>query len=409
MAISKSVGSQALLDISTLCAIIAETSIYQNALNMLISLDPNAEKPEPPRCGAWIKGKARFCKNNGKTRDESHLEPLKVLISSRKSPSEQNTLDHLKTAQCFKLLCGTHQNQVKKNMGNVRDADSSSQGVVQVVLTWMFIAAACSAARIQKSSQERSLETTTSQHARRQIKFEATDDDRLAKSFPGSTKKQSTSLAASSQEHTEIAIGRRHRSGRDFPPTFTTMDASHVWKFFPFKNAHRCHPTQEIRKVLYKHLGSKHIKPGFIYMFCFPEATGHVKIGFEGVARKRITDWKKHYIVYKNSFECIRGEKDEAEVMHAGRVEALIFAELVAARRKETKCSRQGCPKEHQEWFCIDQKRALKVVEKWVSWMSAGNRYNELGELNPLKKSELEYCTTPLLGPWTPPVCEACS
>lgn len=107
---------------------------------------------------------------------------------------------------------------------------------------------------------------------------------------------------------------------------------------------------------------------GLIYMYWIPGNFGFVKIGKTSgeSAEERLDKWKKqcgHKVE-----EYTRGEKGLAlQLPHAFRVERLVHDELRQYRMKEKSCEKCGAA--HNEWFAIPQYHALKVIEKWSSWI----------------------------------------
>ena len=107
---------------------------------------------------------------------------------------------------------------------------------------------------------------------------------------------------------------------------------------------------------------------GLIYMYWIPGNFGFVKIGKTSgeSTQRRLKHWIKkcgHPIE-----EYTRGEKELAlQLPHAYRVEKLVHAELKDYRMKEKGC--EGCGSAHEEWFAVPQYHAIKVIEKWSSWI----------------------------------------
>ncbi|CEI60083.1 hypothetical protein FVEN_g8127 [Fusarium venenatum] len=109
-----------------------------------------------------------------------------------------------------------------------------------------------------------------------------------------------------------------------------------------------------------------HPRHGYIYMYEVEGNPGFVKIGCTTQSvDKRLKDWE---------FDCNRAPKvlypipsSTAELVpHVRHVEALCHAEL-NHRRIRIHCP--GCLIQHLEWFEVSSMEAIKVIQKWSTWM----------------------------------------
>ncbi len=67
-------------------------------------------------------------------------------------------------------------------------------------------------------------------------------------------------------------------------------------------------------------------------------------------------------------------DPDQRKTLFQRKLEKLVHTELEAYRRKEDLCKRgKGCNvKTHTEWFEIDVRAVLEVVERWRKWIETG-------------------------------------
>jgi hypothetical protein len=109
---------------------------------------------------------------------------------------------------------------------------------------------------------------------------------------------------------------------------------------------------------------------GLIYMYWVPGNFGFVKIGKTSgeSTERRLKEWREscgHALE-----EYTRGETGLAlQLPHAHRVERLVHTELKDYRIREDRCENMKCGRAHIEWFYVPQDHALRVIEKWSSWI----------------------------------------
>ncbi|KAL4916395.1 T5orf172 domain-containing protein [Aspergillus aurantiobrunneus] len=124
---------------------------------------------------------------------------------------------------------------------------------------------------------------------------------------------------------------------------------------------------QRLQKLLTRPLARKDsTETGLIYVFWYPGAFGHVKIGYTKDIGKRMASWERQ--CGRKPDKYFPSEKADVEpVPHRLRVEQLVHAELAQYRRQEPKC--ETCGGKHIEWFEVDVAFAISIVQKWVKWM----------------------------------------
>ena len=127
-----------------------------------------------------------------------------------------------------------------------------------------------------------------------------------------------------------------------------------------------------IAEALSKELNMTHQKTGYIYALKARElqAKNYIKIGYTTDPKQR---FKAHVACYGacQLIYPVPGE-DYLPIKHAGRVEALVHAELVASSWALEQCPRlSNIHSAHTEWFDVDARQATAVIEKWVAWASA--------------------------------------
>lgn len=176
------------------------------------------------------------------------------------------------------------------------------------------------------------------------------------------------SLTPGSEKPAAIFFGTR--------TVFLTATVSHhlnYLDFHPFDGGQKkspLTPQQLIRDLIRAPLTRCDLtRNGFIYVFWHPGNFGYVKIGRSSDVERRLADWKKQcgYQVEEH-VDGSRPEYTPVKIPHTHRVESLIHAELKDKRRHEPRC--KGCGISHHEWFEVPSpNHALRVVEKWTSWM----------------------------------------
>ncbi|KAF4631014.1 hypothetical protein G7Y89_g7117 [Cudoniella acicularis] len=151
---------------------------------------------------------------------------------------------------------------------------------------------------------------------------------------------------------------------------------------------------EEVKNMIYKFLKGRYRRnksnnssikemddepeSGCVYIYAPTDCLeGYVKIGKGKDKWKRLKDWKKCGLKleevkdkYKNSF------------YHYGMVESLVKHELYNCRRQyKDMCKVHN--ERHEEWFEIDQAKALKCVDKWRRWVLEQKPFDNEGNLTP--------------------------
>ncbi len=153
-----------------------------------------------------------------------------------------------------------------------------------------------------------------------------------------------------------------------------------IWKWVITKNREKMLPTfYWIVRSLCPNLNLKERKEGYIYAFrCEqPEGRNYLKIGCTDRVDNRIAQHERCY----GHIEQIYPQQGvvKRNIRHMHRVERLIHAELV-----QQSMMLQGCPQMrvkhecHGEWFDIDDRHAIKVIERWSDWIMTAPPYKEV-------------------------------
>ncbi|KFY10189.1 hypothetical protein V491_07784 [Pseudogymnoascus sp. VKM F-3775] len=127
-------------------------------------------------------------------------------------------------------------------------------------------------------------------------------------------------------------------------------------------------------------------KKGFVYMYKLNSSEGHIKIGKSN---------QKHGVRVQQGakscnlpFERI-SDRNDKKFLHYGIVEKLVHLEL-SNRRKKYECgmckknspgTKTGAKATHGEWFEIEEKQALTVIERWRGWLIREQPYGKDGAL----------------------------
>ena len=121
-------------------------------------------------------------------------------------------------------------------------------------------------------------------------------------------------------------------------------------------------PQALIRKILLEPLTKADMKrSGFIYVFG-QRNSKFVKIGYAENIKERLKEWRKCWSEIEHL--SIKGFAPPKEILYLHKIESLIHAEL---KEDHMKWHCATCGAEHHEWFRVDAKHALQVVEKWTS------------------------------------------
>lgn len=127
---------------------------------------------------------------------------------------------------------------------------------------------------------------------------------------------------------------------------------------------------ERLVQEMYKNV-TKSDKAGRVYILTDYLSPGYSKVGRTGTTvRKRVADQG-----YKCGFDPhIEDDPYQRETVFQLKLEKLVHTELAAYRMKEDLCRRgKGCnAKTHVEWFQIDGRTIVEVVERWRNWLELG-------------------------------------
>jgi hypothetical protein len=124
--------------------------------------------------------------------------------------------------------------------------------------------------------------------------------------------------------------------------------------------------ARNLRKTITQPLSTRDLEEGSIYVFWDEGTFGMVKIGRTNDLGRRLKEWKRCKATHSYHKSSLDGEL--VKVSHVARVERLMHIELINSRKK-IHCS--TCPKTetHDEWFEMNEAKAVKVFRKWHAWM----------------------------------------
>ncbi|KAI5371787.1 hypothetical protein AA0117_g10132 [Alternaria alternata] len=121
------------------------------------------------------------------------------------------------------------------------------------------------------------------------------------------------------------------------------------------------------------------LETGMVYMYSRRSSPGYVKIGWTARSvDERLAQWSE---CGYTPIELFRA----TGVPYAQRVETLTHYELIKEWRREQPC--KGCLKNkgksvrHQEWFEVNQNRAIQILSTWVELFKKANPYELSGSL----------------------------
>lgn len=121
-----------------------------------------------------------------------------------------------------------------------------------------------------------------------------------------------------------------------------------------------------VTDVLCRNLTATDLKYGTVYA---NTTQSLVKIGFTTVSaavrRETIRSRCKRTLVTRY---------ETMPMMHAFRIEKLVHEELQDMRFGEVSC--RGCGIAHREWFHVDVKSAIEVIQAWEDWMNLARPYS---------------------------------
>ncbi|KAI9810279.1 MAG: hypothetical protein M1827_006329 [Pycnora praestabilis] len=184
--------------------------------------------------------------------------------------------------------------------------------------------------------------------------------------FPSSPEQASTVPSSAS-----LSRPRTPSSGDDSKRVSIDVSSASENKSLEFKDYFSGEKRVDARKVITKVLEEmakplKNQDSGYIYIYKRLDCSSHVKIGREKSPGSRPLQWARRC---KCEIEVIFDEEYNL-VPNCNKVEALIKEELHRFRSKYT-CL--VCKREHIEWFKMEEKEAVKVIQRWTRWMRTGS------------------------------------
>ncbi len=126
-------------------------------------------------------------------------------------------------------------------------------------------------------------------------------------------------------------------------------------------------------------------KDGYIYSYSIADHPGYMKIGFAG---KEPNDRMNRIEKCLSTHELDYPDSTNFEVPNYKKLEKLIHAELQPYRRT-LKCDKPRCSAGHNEWFEIDEAKAIEVIDRWKEWMNC-NPYNSTRKLSATETLRIE-------------------
>lgn len=152
----------------------------------------------------------------------------------------------------------------------------------------------------------------------------------------------------------------------DPPTAVVTPESSNPRRFQPYqsKKTKGLSVSEALLSAITDPLSESDKKNGFIYIFWDVANFGFLKIGRTINLKLRLRDWDRQC---KRKHKYLTSESGEfSEIPHVSRIERLIQLELKECR-KQRKCD--ACGKTHIEWFEVSLPHAVKVLQKWHTWI----------------------------------------
>ncbi|KAF1953036.1 DUF1766-domain-containing protein [Byssothecium circinans] len=123
------------------------------------------------------------------------------------------------------------------------------------------------------------------------------------------------------------------------------------------------HVNEAIFNAIWQVLTPRAQESGFIYVLRHYSNPDYRKIGYSNNVKRRRKQWDS---------DCGRHHAqdslpEDGYVLHAGRVEKIIHAELKDVRMR-AQCDR--CKARHCEWFKVTEEDLREVFEKWKRWIN---------------------------------------
>jgi hypothetical protein len=247
-----------------------------------------------------------------------------------------------------RCLCTQHLNkrtpalsEMRQNLGTMPDDEKI------ILRGWIKALLQTSGVKEKESVHSKQVSTTTRPKT-------AEGPTNAAESSPGSSYKGPFTRSMGAQqrqnEATLCAV----------PNPISKTGCIQKWRAYK-QNATRT-PSELIENLLTRGLLPSEEKAGYIYMYWYPPNFGYLKIGHTTkTPEKRFEQWQKQC---KHPIQ--DAHRQSRFVKHVALVEKLVHAELRDRRVQEIDCI---CGRIHQEWFTVTPAQALKVLDKFASYM----------------------------------------
>jgi hypothetical protein len=224
-----------------------------------------------------------------------------------------------------------------------------------------------------------------------------TDDGSTSTALVATRKLDNSSPPLSEYSHTQPK--RPAQPDRRSSPSAGGTSTEAYPHFQPFGTREE-YTQADINLSIHKCLIDKHLakklskkKSGWIYVLesSLDHTKGYVKIGeTETTIKQRSEEWRKCGLNTKR----VR-ESDEEAFLHSTLVEKLVHAELYRERRifRCKVCGTKEKRRVHREWFEIEKETAFKHIENWRQWMKECRPFDELGNMDPYWRWEIDQLT----------------
>ncbi|KAH7109287.1 meiotically up-regulated gene 113-domain-containing protein [Dendryphion nanum] len=135
---------------------------------------------------------------------------------------------------------------------------------------------------------------------------------------------------------------------------------------------------------------------GYIYIYWIPGAFNKIKIGRSNNPQRRIKEWNRSCKV-EHELHISSYDGKLAKVPHVKRIERLLHLELKNLRYSMSECD--GCKKNHNEWFDLSERVAVRVFGKWREWIESKpyeKNANGVWELTEAAREKLDEICEPV-------------
>lgn len=199
----------------------------------------------------------------------------------------------------------------------------------------------------------------------------------------------STTTPSTTPSETEVSEAQKRHTHwpRDLDNAFArwSKNIKHSLSacFFPRKSKPTYKDTVawRFREPLDARGNQRDFKEGAVYVYSREISPGYVKIGWTSRSvDERLSDWSNCGYTPIKLFETER-------IPHAQRIETLTHYQMIKEWRREKTCdgcrTRKGKQIRHQEWFEVDQEKAIQVLSAWVKLFTEADPYDTGGALRP--------------------------